>query len=418
MTFSKPLAVLLSAALTLGLAACGSSGSSTGGSSGGAASAQASQMYTWISSDGDRQQWQSFIDGAKVKDPNFNLTLDGPSFQDYWTKVKTRMNSNDAPCIITTQAARAQELKDLLSPLDDLAKEAGVDLTQYNSSMMKAMTIDGKTRAIPYDAEPMVLYYNKTMFAANGVADPSLSYTADQFIADAKKLTKDGVMGFAIAPDLGYPAFPMAFANGHAPTKDGKLALTDPAFVADIQWVYDLVVKEKVANAPNPADTTDVPMQGFQAGKVAMIVDGPWFYTSIREKMKDNAEVGVAVIPSKTGKPVGMIQGSGFGISAKCPDKKAAFANIMKITTPDVIAYVGEHRGTVPSIESSMAGWAKGKPAHDVDVMKALLKDGIALETTSTWNQVSTLYTQYSPDGTRGTKTAADILGTIQKSAG
>lgn len=406
-----------SAALTaavLGTAACGGSSGSGSGPSG--SSAAASQMYTWVSNEGDRQQWQSFVDGAKQADPNFTLTFEGPAFDQYWTKVKTRMAASDAPCILTTQAARAQELKHILAPLDQLAKDAGLDLSQYNPAMMKALTVDGTVRAIPYDAEPMVLYYNKTMFKKAGIPEPGLDYTRDQFLKDAKALTQGNVMGFAVAPDFSYPYLPLAFANGDAPVKDGALDLTNPAFVADIQWVFDLVDKEKVAAAPNPADTTDVPMQGFQAGKVAMIVEGPWFYTSIHEGTKD--QVGVAVLPSTDGKAIGMLQGSGFGVSTKCPDKKAAFANIMKITTPEVIAYVGKHRGTVPSIESSISGWAEGKPAGDVEVIKALVTDGKALETTGNWNQVSTLFNQYSTQGARGDKTAQQILETIQKSAG
>ncbi|MCU1573542.1 MAG: extracellular solute-binding protein, partial [Micrococcaceae bacterium] len=92
-------------------------------------------MYTWISNENDRAQWQAFIDAAKQKDPGFNLTLDGPSFPDYWTKVKTRMSASGAPCIVTTQAARTQELKDLLTPLDDLATKYKVDTSQNNKAM-------------------------------------------------------------------------------------------------------------------------------------------------------------------------------------------------------------------------------------------------------------------------------------------
>lgn len=403
-------AALLCGGLTLGLAACG------GGSDTAKSGDQANQMYTWVSSQSDREQWETFVKGVQeTADKGFKLTLDGPSFQEYWTKVKTRMAASDAPCIITTQAARAQELKELLAPLDELAKEAGLDLKQYNPAMMQGMTVDGTVRAIPYDAEPMVLYYNKTMFKNAGLKEPGVNYTMEQFISDAKALTKDGVQGFAVAPDPGYPYLPFAFANGHSPVKDGKLALTQQGFVDDIQAVFDLVTKEKVAVPPNSADTTDVPMQGFQAKKVAMVVEGPWFYSTIRKGME--SEVGVAVIPSKTGKPVGMIQGSGFGISAKCQDKKAAFANIMKMTTPEVVAYVGKHRGTVPSIQSAMKGWADGKPAEDAKVMEALLADGLPLITTPNWNQVTTQFTQYSPEGTRGTRTAADILGAIEKAA-
>lgn len=400
---------LLASSLALGLAACG-------GGSPKAGSEQANQMFTWVSSESDRQQWETFVEGVQQTDKEFKLTLDGPSFQEYWTKVKTRMASSDAPCIITTQAARAQELKDILAPLNDLAKEAGLNLDQYNKAMMQGMTVDGTVRAIPYDAEPMVLFYNKKMFADAGLKEPGLDYTTEQFVSDAKALTKDGVQGFALAPDPSYPYFPFAFANGNTPVKEGKLALTDPAFVKDIQWTFDLAAKEKVAVAPNSADTTDVPMQGFQAKKVAMVIEGPWFYSTIREGME--SDVGVAVIPSADGKPVGMIQGSGFGISANCPDKKAAFANIMKMTTPEVVAYVGQKRGTVPSIQAAMKGWSEGKPEADAKVMEALLADGLPLITTPTWNQVVTQFTQYAPEGTRGSRTAEDILTSIEKSVG
>ncbi len=406
MKYRRAAAALLCATLALGLGAC------SGGSKD--KSAQASKMYTWVSNESDRAQWDTFVKGVQETDSNFKLDIEGPSFQDYWTKIKTRMSSADAPCIVTTQAARAQELGELLTPLDDLAKEAGLDLTRYNQAMMQGMTVDGKVRAIPYDAEPMVLFYNKTMFAQAGLKEPGVDYTYEQFLSDAKALTKDGVQGFAVAPDISYPYLPFAFANGNVPVKDGKLSITAPGFVADIQQTFDLVGKENVAAAPNPADTTDVPMQGFQAKKVAMVIEGPWFYSTIREGMEN--EVGVAVVPSKSGKPVGMIQGSGFGISAKCPDKKAAFQNIVKMTTPEVVAYVGKHRGTVPSIDSALSGWAEGKPAQDAEVMKTLLADGQPLVTTSTWNQVVTQFTQYSPEGARGTRTAEDILGTIEKS--
>ena len=406
MKYRRAAAALLCATLALGLGAC------SGGSKD--KSAQASKMYTWVSNESDRAQWDTFVKGVQETDSNFKLDIEGPSFQDYWTKIKTRMSSADAPCIVTTQAARAQELGELLTPLDDLAKEAGLDLTRYNQAMMQGMTVDGKVRAIPYDAEPMVLFYNKTMFAQAGLKEPGVDYTYEQFLSDAKALTKDGVQGFAVAPDISYPYLPFAFANGNVPVKDGKLNITAPGFVADIQQTFDLVGKENVAAAPNPADTTDVPMQGFQAKKVAMVIEGPWFYSTIREGMEN--EVGVAVVPSKSGKPVGMIQGSGFGISAKCPDKKAAFQNIVKMTTPEVVAYVGKHRGTVPSIDSALSGWAEGKPAQDAEVMKTLLADGQPLVTTSTWNQVVTQFTQYSPEGAQGTRTAEDILGTIEKS--
>lgn len=71
------------------------------GCGGGSSSNSANAMYTWISNESDRAQWQAFVDGVKESDPEFNLEMEGPSFQDYWTKVKTRMSASDAPCILS-----------------------------------------------------------------------------------------------------------------------------------------------------------------------------------------------------------------------------------------------------------------------------------------------------------------------------
>jgi multiple sugar transport system substrate-binding protein len=411
---SRATARLLTAAAAAAVAAIALTACGSGAASSSDSSKEASSMYTWISNENDRAQWQAFVDAAKTKDPDFNLTLEGPSFTDYWTKVKTRLSSSGAPCIITTQAARAQELKDLTVPLDDLVKSNNINISMYNKAMISGMTVDGTLRAIPYDAEPMVLYYNKDLLAAAGVTEPSTSYTTSQFVSDLKALTKDGVSGLAVPPGFGSgPGLPLAFANGHEPVKDGNLDLTNEGMVESQQFAFDLAAKDKVAGAPQASDSTDVAEQQFMSGKAAMIIDGPWMYDALTTK----GNVGIAVIPSDSGKGIGMIQGSGFAIAASCKDKEAAFKNIMKITTPEVVGAVGAARGTVPSIESAVKDWAGTKPASDVAAVKALLQSGQPLVTTPTWNQVETAFTQYSGEGFRGTKTAEEILSTILNSA-
>ncbi|WP_461188655.1 ABC transporter substrate-binding protein [Arthrobacter sp. Z4-13] len=401
------------AALAAGtLSACGSSGAGSSSDGG----KEASSMYTWITNESDRAQWQAFVDAAKEKDPEFNLTLEGPSFNDYWTKVKTRLSSSGAPCIITTQAARTQELKDLTVPLDELAKSNNIDVSMYNKAMIDGLTVDGTLRGIPYDAEPVVLYYNKDLLAAAGVKEPTLNYTTEQFTEDLKALTKDGVSGLAVPPGFASgPGLALAFANGNEPVKDANLDLTNAGLVKDQQFAFDLVAKEKVANAPQASDGTDVPEQQFMSGKAAMIIDGPWMYETLTTKTQ--GKVGIAVVPSDSGESTGMIQGSAFAIAASCKDKEAAFKNIMKITTPEVVGAVGAARGTVPSVESAVKDWAANKPASDVAVVEALLKSGRPLVTTPSWNQVETTFSQYSGEGFRGSKSAQEILSTISNSA-
>ena len=392
----------------LAITAC-SSGTAQSGSGG----AQTTQMYTWVSTENDRAQWQAFVDAAKEKDPNFTLTFDGPSFNDYWTKVKTRMVASDAPCILTTQAARAQELSGLLEPLDSYMEAAG----DYNAAMMQGMTVDGHVLALPYDAEPDVLFYNKASFKAAGLDEPTTAYTTEQFLSDAKALTGDGKYGLAVKASLmANAAGDFAIAFGGDVSRDGQVTITEQKFVDGMQFAFDLVAKEGVAAAPNAADA-DGPSQGaFQNGTAAMIVDGPWMYGTFEKALGE--DLGVAVLPTPTGQPRAVIQGSGFGISKSCPDKKAAFNVLKQLVTPEVIGAVAEKQGTVPSVESALDKWAANKPEGNVAAVKTLLDNGTPLVTTNTWNQINTSFEQYSPEGFRGTRTAADILGDLAKTAG
>lgn len=376
---------------------------------------RAQSMYAWIGSENDRAQWQAFVDAAQEKDPSFILEFDGPAIADYYTTAKTRTSSPDAPCLITTQGPRTQELAEVLLPLDEFAAKHGLDIDQYNDAMIQAMTVDGTVRAIPYGAEPLILFYSKDALAKAGVAEPGIGYTTDQFLADLQALTSGSVRGLSTAALFQYgPAMPLAFANGHTPVRDNQLALTDPEFVADVQWTFDLVAQHGVGAAPNSGDPSDAAIQEFIAGETAMVIAGTWFYETITSQAA--GEVGVVPVPSEDGQTRGMITGSGFGISQTCDDPDAAFETLMALTTPEVLGKVAAERGNVPAVASQMEVWAEGKPESAVEVVTVVVENGQPLLVTPQWSQVETMFQQHASNGYRGTSTAEEILTTIQDS--
>lgn len=390
--------------------------SACGGSSGGGSDAANTTLYTWISNENDRAQWQAFIDSASSADPDFELTLEGPSFEDYWTKVKTRMSAGDAPALLTTQAARAQELDALLAPLDDLAEQANIDLSSYNAAMIAGMTVGGTVRAIPYDAEPMVLFYNRALFRDAGLEEPVDSYSTDRFLEDAKALTSGDTYGLALSSGLVHLGLAIAFANGGTPVVDEALTLTDPKVVDGIQFSFDLVTEHQVAAAPAAVDSEPAAQQDLMNGNVAMYLDGPWMYQAYADALGD--DLGVTIVPSESGEAKGLIQGSGFGIASNAKDPEGAFKTLMAITTPEVIGDVANSRGTFPSLVDQESRWAEGKNEDNVAAVTSLAQNGEPLLTTPTWNEVGSQFGQYATDGFRGNRTAAEILEQIQGAVG
>ncbi|GAA1446024.1 hypothetical protein GCM10009617_26570 [Leifsonia poae] len=399
-------AIVLAGALTALAGCAGGGGSAAGGPI---------SMYTWVSSQSDRDQWQGFIDLGKKVDPKLDVTIDGPSFNDYWTKVKTRLSGSNPPCLLTTQAARAQELGGLLMPLDDLIKKYKLDTSAFDASMLKGMTVDGTIRAIPYDAEPIVLYYNADNFKKAGLALPSTTYTRDQFLADAKKLTTGTHKALAIEPGFFIPNA-WAIADGAEAVKKGKLDLTNSDLVDQVQSYFDLVHKEGIAAAPNAADGSDVAQAAFTGGNTDMLIEGPWMYGTFASAAK--FQMGVTIVPSTSGEAHGMTAGSGFGIAKNCKDPDGAFKAIQAMTDTSVLKAQAVKRGIVPSRADAQSAWAEGKTPEAAAAVTALLGNATAQLTTPTWNQVETLFTQYGVEGYRGDKSAKDVMNTIQNSVG
>lgn len=405
---SRVVTAGVAGAVTLALAGC------AGGSGGGATDGPLS-LYTWVSSESDSQQWEDFIAGAQEEDPALDITIEGPSFSDYWTKVKTRLSGDNPPCLLTTQAARAQELEGVLMPLDDLIQENDFDTSAIDESMLQGMTVDGTIRAIPYDAEPIVLFYNVEAFDAAGITAPTVEYSRDQFISDAKALTNGDRKALAIAPGMFIPNA-WALADGApAVTSDGQLDLTNPAFAEQIQSFFDLVSVENIARAPEAADASDVSQQAFINGDVDMLIEGPWMYGTFDEAA--DFTVGVTIVPSSSGEASAMTAGSGFGIAANCNRPQEAFEAIVALTATSVQEQQAVKRGIVPSRIEALPSWSEGKSAGAAEAVSALLDNATAQITTTSWNQVETLMTQYGVEGYRGDKSAEEILEIIQNSA-
>ena len=159
---------MVSASLLAAVGASASLGACSSGSGGSNASAP-NQMFTWVSTESDRAQWQAFVDAVKETDPDFSLEFSGPSFNDYFTKVKTRMTESDAPGILTTQAARTKELATIMEPLDDLIAEYGVDISIYNKAGLPGVS----RTVVDCVGQAALLLLTKSCSASLGVRYPS-----------------------------------------------------------------------------------------------------------------------------------------------------------------------------------------------------------------------------------------------------
>ena len=61
----------------------------------------------------------------------------------------------------------------------------------YYPQPMEAFTFDGELMCLPQNLSSLVVYYNRDLFDAAGLADPAMNWTWDDFLAAAQALTRD-----------------------------------------------------------------------------------------------------------------------------------------------------------------------------------------------------------------------------------
>jgi multiple sugar transport system substrate-binding protein len=191
-----------------------------------------------------------------------------------------------------------------LLPLDEATGSGDGKLNKdvFPSAVNTAFTVDGKLYAAPANMATLVLYYNKAMLAADGVAEPK---TADDLVAAAKKLTKtDGgkvtQYGMSLADHATIQMWPILqwMNGGDIVDAKGCSVIASPKSVQALQTWADLVAKDKVSPVGQTGADADTL---FSAKKAAMEINGPWAAAGFKAA---GIDLGIAAIPVGAGGPV------------------------------------------------------------------------------------------------------------------
>ena len=426
-------ATAAAAVTTLALAACSSSSgggstaapsgsagasASSGGSGSGSGSKTTLTWFMWSGSNEEVNAWKHVGDLVTKKYPDISVDFQTTDFNNYWTKLTTQAASGQAPCVVGLQGQRAPQFGNLLVPLDDYMAKAGVKAADFVPSITKGLQVDGKQVALPYDVGPFMMFYNKDAFKAAGLKTPTMGWTQDEFLADAKALTKPPKYGFFAGSDIG-AVMPWTLSRtGKAAVDDsGKLALDDDAWKQTAQWYTDLITKEHVAAQIPTANSASASANQFLAGNAYMTLDGPWDLINSRALAKFG--VGIAPVPAGASGSRTWTDGSGFGVTKDCKTPDAAFKAVSVMTGPEAEAYLGDAGRAFPARIAQQGSWYSGNKVGDVKpVMDYSLKNSVPFRTTPTWQQVATAFSRYAVSAFNGQGSVADLLSQAQSQGG
>jgi multiple sugar transport system substrate-binding protein len=228
------------------------------------------------------------------------------------------------------QFATAKWLEDIRPMLAD-AKMTAPDLDMKDFSaggMFYATQTDGRIDSLPINIDPWILYWNRELFAAKGVAYPK---NFDEILAAAVKLN-DPAKGIAgmVARGLKNANVPVwsSFMLGYGGEffdKNGRLATDSAEAVAGAE-LYKKLLKDT-----GPAGVAGFNWNECQSlflqGKAAMWIDGSGFAPPLEDATKSKVvgKTGYGLMPPGPKAQVSAMFGDGIGISRYSTHKGAAW---------------------------------------------------------------------------------------------
>ena len=194
MNIKKPLALLLAAGMTLGLAACGNGsqgnsespapGGETGGSSSGAV-----ELNLWAFNIGgftDASNWDSIIAAFNEQNPDVKITVTPINYQDGDQKLTNAITSGTGPDIIFEGPERIvgnYAREGLMVDLSDLWENGGSDIPEGISSVSQ---LDGTYYMYPLSVAAHCMAINYDVFEAAGalqyIDEETRTGTTDNFV--------------------------------------------------------------------------------------------------------------------------------------------------------------------------------------------------------------------------------------------
>jgi ABC-type glycerol-3-phosphate transport system substrate-binding protein len=370
----------------------------------------------WIGGEADQTAWETVTAVAEADHPGFNITVGGTPWPDYWTKIGTQLASPTSPCIVGMQSLRLAAYADQLVPMEELMTKYGVKASDFDKSIFDAMKHGGKQVALPYDFGPLIVFYNRDLFAAAGVEEPKPGWTLEDFTAAATALTTGGKVGFTTSSiDQEYLSWVLDLSGAELLDADGKLTLTTPAFVDGYKKYVELM-RSGIASPVTVAgyDGYVIMQSEWQAGTAAMYVDGPWTVISNRDAVQ--FDMGVAPMPVGAGGSKHYTAGSGFGISKQCANPEAAFQAIVSMTGDEALTGLASVGRAFPARPAVAEAWYTAAEIEGArETLEYATTNSVPWLTPPNWVEVAGYFDTYGLQALTGELTPEAVLQTVQE---
>ena len=212
----------------------------------------------------------------------------------------------------------AADLSDLFTP------EFEEDL---QPAALEAITVDDVPYAVPFEQEPVALYYNQDLFDEAGLEVPS---TWDELLSVSATFKEQGITPIIVEPSPGpyqnFTWYPFLWSTGaDAATADLSEATFDSEGTAQALDLWRTLIQEDYTPRTTSNTTADINSTPFVSGNAAMWFGGVWAVKFLSDYPDLN--VGLAPPPAPEGQePVSVYGGWTMMVNSRSANLEEAKA--------------------------------------------------------------------------------------------
>lgn len=260
------------------------------------------RYFTFSAAPDYLEDLDAMIAAFEAANPGITVKVETAPFDQYFTKLQTLLAGDDAPDVFELNYENfvTYASKDALLDLTPFLSADPGAAERFYPRALEAFALDGVQYGLPESFSDVVLFYNKDLFDAAGLAYPTADWTWQQEIEAAQKLTNAdaGVWG-TFSPVQFWEFYKTAAQNGCSVfDAAGAVTINQPACVEALAYMVDLINEYKVA--PTDADLGGVSDGDlFKQGKLAMLPTGIWMFSSFAES---DVNWDIALEPGNTQK--------------------------------------------------------------------------------------------------------------------
>lgn len=339
------------------------------------------KLMQYTASGSQEETLDAMIKEFEKQNPNIKVDVEVVAWNDYYTKLGTLLNAGEAgPDVFevgyenfVTYASKGV----LLDLTDVISADKDFNPNIYKKLAYDAFKYNGKQYGVVQNFSNVVLFYNKDLFDQHNVEYPKPSWTWEEELEAAKKLTdaENGIWG-TYAPIQFWEFYKTIAQNGgRVFSEDNKtVTINSKQCVEAFEWMLDKARVHKVSPPLNDDTFTqpDADLNAFKAGKIAMLRTGIWNFGRFNDAP---FEWDIALEPGNTQKAHHFFA-DGLVVSKNTKQADAAWKFIKFMTSdPFVVNQRIEKGWSVPAVADQKvmeAYYKQTPPKSKIVVTEAL----------------------------------------------